>query len=1075
MPSEFWEEVESLFEEVLELTETQRHERLCEYPNPEVCREVQQLLEYTDHNDARLDLDSGSLSHFVATALDSQPLIGSVEIDPSEAKSSDTSDAHDKSEHRSDDALPQQGTSLGGAARSVDGLKDVYAPSVSPSKVEAWSHRGYLFSDSQAFAGNTRSQDSNDSRLQRLSLSEIERLIANELRTHYPHYTNLERIGVGGQAVVFRAMDRQLQRSVALRTSRFATRRLDGEPSTLESRTESFVAESQRICQIRSEHVIQVYDVHVRGELPFQITEFVDGTNLMQLIVKRGALAPRMATELMEQVTRGVVAAHEAGLVHGDLKPSNILLSPDNDYEFGYRAIVADFGLCRFDTALIGILNRESEENIVSKPSFDEGFVCGTLPFMCPEILEGSSHSLQSDVYSLGVTLYEMLTGTLPYRGAKHVVLKQIRAGQPTMPRSIDEAIPRDLEAVTLKSFARLPSERYPSAALLNDDLKRFLRGLSTRARPAGLVQNFTSWTTRNIAVLAPVACCLLLSALLLYFANSAYQKSLDLIAAERASQRIKQDAATEMLLNADHSVVKEKLAEGFEITPAFATKLQNLHQRTGIENFQRLNAALITLDKADDETAAVDAITSFLSLAPDVYRTSNLLQAFVYAAEPTWRSQAVAAIRESLDTTGLPAEVNIDFAILAFALGDYAPLEKICSKADDPSLAIAMARRICRWHPDVETLCRTFKNSPASVRYHLLLGIGFFEPLELKNSDRRRIEALLIHCVTSPESTAAEILAARWCALQLDIPTAYQQTPSSSNLRTITSNSDYWMVRLPPTTTFLGSFQEKDDYPTHEVTFTKALWVSCTETPVSLYESFLNDPDYPRSKKPDHADNFVWDREASPTKNHPVNSVSWFDACLFCNWLSSKNGLTTVYQFQSPVSSENELANDFEVEIDYSADGFRLPSEAELEFAIRGGAQTKHWIGQTRDSLETFVRLSADEQLPSIPCGSFPPNRYGIHEGEGNVWEWAEEWIHNHDDSPLTDPRIPLQPVLTDFEGKLRRERIYRGGGINTLRGSATCYARGESPPTVRYSNLGFRVVLPGASDATESFQDEQ
>jgi serine/threonine-protein kinase len=188
------------------------------------------------------------------------------------------------------------------------------------------------------------------------------------------------------------------------------------------------------------------------------------------------------------QVAEGLGAAHAAGLVHRDIKPANIMF----DAATG-RAKLTDFGIVRWT---------DEASNLTQ-----EGVLAGTPAYMSPEQARGAETvDARADVYSLGVTLYEMLTGEVPFRGTPHLVLQQIQSEEPRAPRLLNEAVPRDLETICLKAMDKEPGRRYQTAGELVGDLNRFLRGEPILARPIGPVERLGRWCRRKPLIAALTA-----------------------------------------------------------------------------------------------------------------------------------------------------------------------------------------------------------------------------------------------------------------------------------------------------------------------------------------------------------------------------------------------------------------------------------------------------------------------------------------------------------------------------------------------------------------------------------------
>lgn len=280
-------------------------------------------------------------------------------------------------------------------------------------------------------------------------------------------------LGRGGMGVVFRAWDDELRRAVALKVARVG--RDDGEAA------ERFTREARAAGKTRHDHLVPVLDVtHTEDGRPVIVMPLVAGPSLRDHVRAAGALAPREAAALVRGVADGLNAVHAASLIHRDVKPANVLL----DREDG-RAKLTDFGLSR-DLAPGEALTRD-------------GAILGTPEYLSPEQAADASRATPaSDIYSLGVTLYECLTGVVPFRGSPFDVIAQHARAEPVPVRRLTTAVPIDLETVCLKCLEKDPARRYPSAAALADDLGRFLDGRPVSARPLGPLGRSRRWAHRN-------------------------------------------------------------------------------------------------------------------------------------------------------------------------------------------------------------------------------------------------------------------------------------------------------------------------------------------------------------------------------------------------------------------------------------------------------------------------------------------------------------------------------------------------------------------------------------------------
>jgi hypothetical protein len=273
-----------------------------------------------------------------------------------------------------------------------------------------------------------------------------------------PGFTLLETLGAGGMGLVFRAWESAAERIVALKLVRVAS-----DPDA----RERFKVEAKSLARIQHPNIVQVFTVELDSREPYFTMEYVEGQNLEARLKANGPMPPEEAAGVMETVARAVAAAHAAGVIHRDLKPSNILLSTDGVPK------VTDFGLAkRLDTA-DGLTVTD--------------VMLGTPGYMAPEQAGRRNAEIGplSDVYSLGATLYALLSGRAPFRGTTPLeTAQQVLTLPPTPPGRLRPDVPPDLEAVVLKCLEKSPARRYASAGALADDLARWGRSEPTVARP---------------------------------------------------------------------------------------------------------------------------------------------------------------------------------------------------------------------------------------------------------------------------------------------------------------------------------------------------------------------------------------------------------------------------------------------------------------------------------------------------------------------------------------------------------------------------------------------------------------
>ncbi len=278
--------------------------------------------------------------------------------------------------------------------------------------------------------------------------------------------------GRGAFGVVYRARDSELDRTVALKVLR------TGHLASPEA-MDRLLREARSAGRLSHPNIVPVHDAGRDGDTCFLVCEFVAGTTLADRLVC-GPIETRAAATLVSQVADALHHAHTQGVIHRDVKPSNILLDQD-----GTPRLV-DFGLAL----------RNGGENTLTQA----GEVLGTPAYMPPEQARGEAHQVdgRGDLYSLGVVLYEMLTGELPFRGSREMVLKQVLQDEPPPPRRLNNLIPREVETICLKCLQKEPARRYTSADALAEDLRRYLRSEPILARPISRLERLLKWSRRN-------------------------------------------------------------------------------------------------------------------------------------------------------------------------------------------------------------------------------------------------------------------------------------------------------------------------------------------------------------------------------------------------------------------------------------------------------------------------------------------------------------------------------------------------------------------------------------------------
>jgi len=300
-----------------------------------------------------------------------------------------------------------------------------------------------------------------------------------------PGFVIERELGRGGMGVVYQALQPQLARRVAVKV-------VSASVGIGAEDRRRWLREARAIGRVRHRNIVQLYEVGQQDGCLYLVLDLITGGSLAKRIT--GPLPARVAVELMAPVAQAVDQVHKAGMLHLDIKPSNILLNGPADGPWDQvTPLLADFGIARGGddpgataTGLIGMR--------------------GTPSFMAPEQVAGDRAEIgpRSDVYALGATLYTLLTGRPPFQAASVIeTLDLVRTREPAPPKTLVPGLPRDLETIALTCLRKDPRRRYASAEALADDLERWLDGFPIRARAVGAAERTWKWARRRPALTA--------------------------------------------------------------------------------------------------------------------------------------------------------------------------------------------------------------------------------------------------------------------------------------------------------------------------------------------------------------------------------------------------------------------------------------------------------------------------------------------------------------------------------------------------------------------------------------------
>jgi tetratricopeptide (TPR) repeat protein/tRNA A-37 threonylcarbamoyl transferase component Bud32 len=410
-------------------------------------------------------------------------------------------------------------------------------------------------------------------------------------------YRIREQIAAGPAGTLLKAVDKTLGRTVTLKVFR-------DESASDPARRAALEVRARAIAGLRHENLVSVYEVgNDSAGYPFLAMEYIDGEPLDRRLRREGPLPPHQAARLAREAALGLQAAHDAGLIHGNIKPSNIFVDARHD-----RAKLTDFGL----TAAEQTGAETTTEGPVSLESFPEA-----PGYMSPEqIRRPPEMDGRSDVYSLGAVLYEMLTGEKPFRGVGQRMCNQVVHDVPVPPRQLNHDVPRDLETICLRALAKQPQQRYSSAANMAEDLWRWLSNEPILAEPTSPLEHAGRWYRRNwpivlsaaavLSLMALIACAAVFSAMRTGRARDGAVAAHRDAVVQRDKARQTAEAAIEQrkfvvdaLYNLVDELQDELQRQGTDSSPALETGLQGLRElaesadASGVEDLSTVAAHL--------------------------------------------------------------------------------------------------------------------------------------------------------------------------------------------------------------------------------------------------------------------------------------------------------------------------------------------------------------------------------------------------------------------------------------------------------------------------------------------------
>jgi serine/threonine protein kinase/formylglycine-generating enzyme required for sulfatase activity len=875
------------------------------------------------------------------------------------------------------------------------------------------------------------------------------------------HFRIVDLLGRGGQGEVYRADDLKLQRRVALKVISPAALAMN-EASAPMMRAR-FEREAEVAARLNHPGICPVYEYGVDDGIPWMSMRLIEGEALDRAIKasvettgvhpaqvrlsspvagseseetevlprsgRTSASSPRdeirRIVSVIESAARALHVAHEAGLVHRDIKPGNLVVTPSG------QAVILDFGLARDDSGDGPTLTREGE-------------VMGTPAYMAPEQVEPGLHPLdhRCDVYALGATLFECLALRRPFLAPTRDALARAILNQdaPDLTR-LNPAVSRDLAVVVACALEKNPGRRYVSAQAFADDLRRVLRREPIEARPVGRLTRSWRWAQRNPAVAGLLSLVLILlasAAVLGQLQNRRLEDSnrdLDQARgrAERAADAARQEAAARTAALAEYERMADirrladaesEAAELWPVHPRLLGALESWQQRFSplVERLPQHRAALAALRAAALPYTEADRARDH---ADEIALAARLEQA-KSAVKPEYRARVnerIARLRAKIaerKTWNLGDDTQAQFRhdALAKLVRD---LERFTNDENGTVASIARRRELAeRIGPEtLESPAAAWREAIARVASH-----AKYEGVELNP------QVGLIPLGADPASGLEEFL--HW-----ESHVGPHPERNEAGRFEVTPDTGLIFVLIPGGSFLMGTQRNDPDAPrydpksrgvedpVHEVTLdpwfmskyevTQAQWMRLTgENPSAYFTGYK-----------------IKSQDGRISETHPVEQISWEDCRLHLRrW------------------------------------GLELPTEARWERAALAGGDTIYTGTSEGRELGRFANLPGQEgrgvlanALPDVrddwvthaPVGRHEPNAYGLFDTTGNVWEWCLDPFGSYEVEPR--PGDGLRASIID-------NCSYRGGSFSNGLHDQRIGLRTEVKTDLRFSALGVRPV---------------
>jgi formylglycine-generating enzyme required for sulfatase activity/serine/threonine protein kinase len=868
------------------------------------------------------------------------------------------------------------------------------------------------------------------------------------LPERFGRYRVLKLLGKGGMGSVYLAEDTALGRQVALKVPYFS-------PGSGPEVLQRFLREARLAATLHHPNICPVYDVGQTDGIDYLAMAFIPGRPLAAYVDPANPLPPNRAAALVRKLAQALQEAHESGVIHRDLKPANIMINSRGE------PVIMDFGLAYSQQAGDARLT-------------ESGMVVGTPAYMSPEQIRGETQGLGPlcDVYSLGMILYELLAGRVPFHGPPVVVLGQVLTQEPPPPSALRADVDPRLEAICLRAIAKKPEARYEDMAELAEVLGVWLRADKRSASPNRSRTRDTRQETRDkrqetrdkkrkpsVAQRGP---------------------SPDLVPSADEAAADTQAAALPTVRDKPRPSLKPPRRR--RRTPLWlaALAMVGLGAAAGWFALLERGTSRTTPDKPSDEVAVVPPTTAKEEpprpVPPEVGQAREKAELARQAIPAAENGDAFTAERKEIEGLWQAGERALAKKANPEALAAFGAVTKKSQtlvgalqqwrQAREAQVSATKAWEGVRYVDRGQK----FGEKLNAIEAQLRLATGLLDSksspearkafaevenasLELKKADEQRQQAREVWAQAEKARQRAEqadaenqralewgeILRqahrARECFDEGDMKEALRRWQEVqricekvlADIPEIQNSIAMRLVRIPAGRFRMGSpkdeeGREDNEGPQHMVEISQWFYLGKFEVTQEQYRKVMNqDPSWFST-----TNKGLEDKVFADTSDFPVDSVSWNDAVKFCQELSKR-------------PEERKAGRRYE-----------LPTEAEWEYACRGGTDTPFYFGRSASS----EQAQCNHQERTCRVGQFAtraPHPWGLCDMHGNVAEWCQDRYERfaYKSAATRDPHGPDQG----------EQRVLRGGSYGNEARRCRAAFRSGALPSYNANGVGFRV----------------